>query len=114
MLMRFATYQLVVFLLEMISLDECFFLLRVFAPFANLPFLERGWPPEALPSPPPIGWSTGFMATPLTLERLPNQRFAPALPKVTRPWSGFEQVPMVALQVSKMRLVSPDGSFTTA
>src|SRR5438552_813933 len=42
--------------------------LRVLRPFVILPHGEHGWrPPELLPSPPPIGWSTGFMATPRTL-----------------------------------------------
>ena len=34
--------QLVVFLLEIIRLVECFFLLRVLAPFAILPVLDLG------------------------------------------------------------------------
>src|SRR5690606_19817004 len=34
---------------------------------SGLPFGFTGWrPPEVLPSPPPCGWSTGFMATPRT------------------------------------------------
>ncbi|KAK9663006.1 hypothetical protein RND81_O322300, partial [Saponaria officinalis] len=36
----------------------------------------------ALPSPPPWGWSTGFITTPLTTGRLPSQRLDPALPKL--------------------------------
>ena len=39
-----------------------------------------GLPWPDLPSPPPCGWSTGFMATPRTVGRMPRQRFAPALP----------------------------------
>src|SRR5687767_6542687 len=40
---------------------------RVLYPFAGWPQGEHGWrPPEDLPSPPPIGWSTGFLATPRT------------------------------------------------
>src|SRR2546423_14653882 len=39
-----------------------------------------GRPPELLPSPPPSGWSTGFMATPRTLGLRPSQRLFPALP----------------------------------
>src|SRR5689334_5347496 len=54
---------------------------RVLRPFVILPHGEQGWrPPEVLPSPPPIGWSTGFMATPRTLPRRPRQRRRPALP----------------------------------
>ena len=41
--------------LEMMCLLEAFVLLLVFRPLAGIPFLERGCPPEALPSPPPIG-----------------------------------------------------------
>src|SRR5437867_2903245 len=55
--------------------------LRVLRPFVILPHGEHGCrPPELLPSPPPIGWSTGFMATPRTLGYLPSQRLRPALP----------------------------------
>src|SRR5689334_20130946 len=36
--------------------------LRVLRPFVILPHGEHGWrPPDVLPSPPPIGWSTGFI-----------------------------------------------------
>ena len=42
---------------------------------------DTGWrPPEVLPSPPPWGWSTGFMATPRVWGRTPFQRLRPALP----------------------------------
>src|SRR6202011_761234 len=38
---------------------------RVFLPIAILPHFVWGWPPiGALPSPPPWGWSRGFMAEP--------------------------------------------------
>lgn len=43
------------FRFEIINLDEYFLLFLVFAPFAMAPFLDLGWPPEARPSPPPIG-----------------------------------------------------------
>ncbi|GMY39421.1 Photosystem II protein D1 [Fagus crenata] len=39
-------------------------------------------PIGALPSPPPWGWSTGFITTPLTTGRLPSQHLDPALPKL--------------------------------
>src|SRR5262249_18293262 len=42
-----------------------------------------------LPSPPPCGWSTGFMAEPRTAGRFPSQRLRPALPTVTLPCSTF-------------------------
>src|SRR5205807_7705611 len=57
------------------SLSEAFGL-RVRPSF--LPHGLVGWrPPLDLPSPPPSGWSTGFMATPRTLGRTPRQRFRP-------------------------------------
>src|SRR5690606_21996721 len=49
-----------------ISLFDFFFRFRVFTP-SGLPHGETGGrPPDVLPSPPPSGWSTGFMATPRT------------------------------------------------
>src|SRR5262245_46747511 len=65
-------------------------LLRVLAPLVGLPQGVTGWrPPEVLPSPPPCGWSTGFIATPRTVGRFPSQRVRPALPKLTFEWSRF-------------------------
>ena len=49
-----------------------------------MPVLDLGCPPDALPSPPPIGWSTGFMATPRTRGLLPIQRNLPAFPDFSR------------------------------
>ena len=61
------------FLRATINLLEVFFLLRVLLPFASLPHGETGCPPPLeRPSPPPIGWSTGFMATPRTCGRNPR------------------------------------------
>src|SRR5262245_12288561 len=58
--------------------------LRVLSPLLIWPHGEQGCrPPEDLPSPPPIGWSTGFIATPRTLGRRPSQRVRPALPNET-------------------------------
>src|ERR1700687_2147042 len=55
-------------------------------------------PPEVLPSPPPCGWSTGFIETPRLCGRLPTQRVRPALPHVTFSWSVFPTCPIVARQ----------------
>ncbi len=79
-----------------------------------MPFLDLGCPPEALPSPPPIGWSTGFMATPRVLGLLPSQRDLPAFPDFSSWWSTLETIPMVALQLWRIILVSPEGSLITA
>src|SRR5439155_27271778 len=60
--------------------------------------VDDGRPPDALPSPPPSGWSTGFIATPRTFGRRPFHRLRPALPIETSSCSGLPTCPMVALQ----------------
>src|SRR6266480_5908761 len=83
-------------------------LLRVFAPLVGLPHGVTGWrPPEVLPSPPPCGWSTGFMDTPRLCGILPNQRLRPALPSDTFSWSTFPTCPIVAIDSSGTRRTSP-------
>src|SRR6266571_3041161 len=53
---------------------------RVLWPRAGLPQGVWGWPPiGARPSPPPWGWSRGFITEPRTVGRLPSQRDRPAL-----------------------------------
>src|ERR1700738_1826897 len=53
---------------------------RVFLPLVGLPHGVTGCrPPEVRPSPPPCGWSTGFMETPRLCGLRPRQRFGPAL-----------------------------------
>ena len=50
-------------------------------PLADLPCGLTGWrPPLVRPSPPPCGWSIGFIAVPRTCGRRPSQRLRPALP----------------------------------
>src|SRR5438093_5899132 len=64
------------------------FAFRVLSPLLICPHGEHGClPPEDLPSPPPIGWSTGFIATPRTLGLRPSQRMRPALPYEMFSWS---------------------------
>src|SRR6476469_4080007 len=76
-----------------IILFECFFRWRVFLP-STLPQGDVGGrPPELLPSPPPSGWSTGFIATPRTLGRLPSQRLLPALPTESSSCSALPTSP---------------------
>src|SRR3954451_15709201 len=70
---------------------------RVFLPLVGKPHGVTGWrPPEVRPSPPPCGWSIGFMATPRVCGRFPSQRLRPALPIEMFIWSGFETAPTVA------------------
>ena len=54
--------------------------------------------PEVFPSPPPLGWSIGFIATPLTEGLIFNQRALPALPKVFKNVYSLETLPIVAKQ----------------
>src|SRR5450631_4688834 len=69
-----------------------------------------GWrPPELLPSPPPSGWSTGFIATPRTDGRLPFHRLRPALPSLMLPCSALPTSPTVAPQLTSTRRISPEG-----
>src|SRR5262245_62821540 len=61
---------------------------RVLRPLVIFPHGEHGCrPPDDFPSPPPIGWSTGFIATPRTDGLRPIQRLRPALPIDTFSWS---------------------------
>src|SRR5439155_26416808 len=58
-------------------------LFRVLYPRVGCPHGVTGCrPPEVFPSPPPCGWSTGFIETPRFTGRRPNQRVRPALPMV--------------------------------
>src|SRR5438128_12152059 len=86
------------------SLTIIFFvrlLRRVLYPRVGCPQGVTGLrPPDVLPSPPPCGWSTGFIATPRTFGRLPIQRERPALPKETFSCSVFPPWPIVAIQTT--------------
>src|SRR5262245_28013245 len=87
-------------------------LLRVLAPLVGLPQGVTGWrPPEVLPSPPPCGWSTGFMTTPRLWGFLPSQRFRPAFPWEMFLWSRLPTCPMVAVHSTCTLRTSPEGSF---
>ena len=67
-----------------INLSDSLCLRRVRLPSVGTPHGVTGCrPPFDLPSPPPCGWSTGFIAEPRTVGRLPCQRLRPALPPVT-------------------------------
>src|SRR5271165_4044040 len=83
---------------------------RVFLPLVGLPQGLTGWrPPEVLPSPPPSGWSTGFIATPRVWGRTPFQRFLPALPIEISSASALPTSPIVARQSIDTRRISVDG-----
>ncbi|KAF5796783.1 hypothetical protein HanRHA438_Chr08g0368041 [Helianthus annuus] len=58
-------------------------------------------PIGALPSPPPCGWSTGFITTPLTTGRLPSQRLDPALPKFFWFTPTFPTCPILFYQIGR-------------
>ena len=57
-----------------------------------------GMPVGDLPSPPPCGWSRGFMTTPRTSGRWPMCRARPALPRFWFSWSRLPTWPTVAMQ----------------
>src|SRR4051812_39744432 len=87
-----------------------FLLLRVFLPLVGLPHGVTGWrPPEVRPSPPPCGWSIGFIATPRTEGLRPSQRFRPALPITIFWWSGLETAPIVARHSARTMRISPEA-----
>ncbi|KAG0447300.1 hypothetical protein HPP92_028427 [Vanilla planifolia] len=67
-----------------------------------------------LPSPPPWGWSTGFITSPLTIGRLPSQRFDPALPKLFCFTPTLPTCPTVAEQFLDIKRTSPDGNLNVA
>src|SRR5688572_20591666 len=82
---------------------------------SGLPFGFTGWrPPEVFPSPPPCGWSTGFMATPRTVGRLPFHRMRPALPQLMFDCSALPISPTVARQRMSTRRISPEGIRSVA
>src|SRR5690606_11537056 len=84
--------------------------LRVLEPLVGTPHGVTGcglpWP--ALASPPPCGWSTGFMAAPRTVGLMPRQRLAPALPSFSRLCSSLPTPPMVARHSDGTLRISPE------
>src|SRR5699024_2806224 len=65
--------------------------------------------PEVRPSPPPCGWSIGFITTPRTDGRLPFQRMRPALPQLMFDCSALPTSPTVARQRASTLRISPEG-----
>src|SRR5262245_469770 len=85
-------------------------LLRVLPPLDSTPVgLHGSRPPAVRPSPPPIGWLTGFMDVPRLCGLRPIQRLRPALPMLIFMWSALPKTPIVALHSELMRRTSPDG-----
>src|SRR5271169_6273534 len=90
-------------------------LLRVLKPRVGWPHGVTGWrPPDVLPSPPPCGWSTGFIETPRLCGIFPIQRLRPALPRLTFSCSTLPTCPIVAVHSTCTLRISPDGSFNNA
>src|SRR6056297_3547901 len=91
-----------------------FFFFLVLYPIVGLPHgvTGEGLPIGALPSPPPCGWSLGFITEPLTVGLIPICLFLPALPIVIFSLSIFPTCPTVALHSCPIILTSPEGNFT--
>src|SRR6185295_19865360 len=86
--------------------------LRVFLPLVGKPHGVTGCrPPEVRPSPPPCGWSIGFIDTPRLCGFLPSQRLRPALPSETFLCSMLPTWPTVATHSTCTWRTSPEGSF---
>ncbi|XBI71765.1 hypothetical protein VPH35_065894 [Triticum aestivum] len=68
----------------------------------------------AFPSPPPWGWSIGFITTPLTTGRLPSQHLDPALPKLFWFTPTLPTCPTVVKQFWDTKRTSPDSNLKVA
>src|SRR5579884_2483758 len=99
----------------MIAAFDGFRFFRVLPPFASTPVGLQGWrPPAVRPSPPPIGWLTGFMDVPRLWGLRPIQRFRPALPRLMFMWSALPITPIVARHSELTRRTSPEGNVIWA
>src|SRR5260370_42022002 len=99
----------------MIAEFDGFRFLGVFPPLASTPVGLHGCrPPLLRPSPPPIGWLTGFIDVPRLCGLRPIQRLRPALPRDTFIWSELPIMPRVARHSELTRRTSPEGSVTCA
>src|SRR2546421_12411322 len=89
--------------------------LRVLPPLESTPVGLHGWrPPEVRPSPPPIGWETGFIEVPRLGGLRPIQRLRPALPRLMFMCSALLIMPMVARHSELTRRTSPEGKVIWA
>jgi hypothetical protein len=92
------------------DLFEGFRRLRVEPPLAKTPVGLTGCrPPLVRPSPPPCGWSIGFIVVPRTCGRRPSHRLRPALPYTMAMCSELPIMPIVALHRAGTRRISPLG-----
>ncbi len=97
-----------------IYLSVVLFLLVLY-PLVGIPQGVTGClPPDVFPSPPPIGWSTGFITTPRTLGLRPIHLVLPALPTLIFSCSTLPTWPKVALHSTRTFLTSPEGSLIWA
>src|SRR5204863_2529126 len=88
---------------------------RVLKPLLCTPHGDTGGCADAVrPSPPPCGWSIGFMATPRTVGRTPRQRLRPALPMDSRLCSELPTSPIVARQSMCTLRISPERNLSCA
>src|SRR4051794_9167069 len=99
----------------MIAEFDDFRFLRVLPPLARTPVGLHGCrPPPVRPSPPPIGWLTGFIEVPRLCGLRPIQRLRPAFPRLMFMCSALPMLPIVARQSELTRRTSPEGSVIWA
>src|SRR5262245_54735893 len=99
----------------MIAEFDGFRFFLVLPPLESTPVGLHGCrPPAVRPSPPPIGWLTGFIEVPRLCGLRPIQRLRPALPRLMFMWSALPRVPMVARHSELMRRTSPEGRVICA
>src|SRR5262245_60348461 len=99
----------------MIAEFDGFRFFLVLPPLASTPVGLHGCrPPAVRPSPPPIGWLTGFIDVPRLCGLRPMCLLRPALPRLTFMCSALLSVPMVARQSLDTRRTSPEGRVICA
>lgn len=100
--------------LRWMNLSVMFLGLRVFMPLVCFPQGETEILPLLFPLPPPWGWSTEFIAMPLTTGLLPNHLLAPAFPSLRLRCCWLDSTPIVAVHLASTERCSPLGSLMTA
>ena len=69
-------------------------------------------PPFVCLSPPPGGWSIGFIAAPQTKVHLPNHWLCTAFLSLHAPWLGLKTLPIVSCHRESMSFSTPEGGRT--